>query len=929
MERHILLAALYASAAAVTAPAMAQTRNNERATNEEIIVTGVLRDTMASKAPISSTTVGEEKIQTTVPLSAADLLTEIPGVVVNSDAGEAKATVFARGLSNGTDASTYGYYWTTMMEDGLPLTPAPYSNFQPDMFLRADVTIKRVQAVRGGSAAITGPNAPAGLFNYISKNGMTDPGGQVIVRLGNEGDGNLYQKYDAYYGWHNDDKTLAWSVGGDYRHGYGYRSIAYPMNYGGQIKANMNYSYNSDWGSGGLLVSFKYLDDHTGTNDTFRPITIGFNDPQFLPGFGRDVNYLPTGDLAHTVPFGSDGSRNWDPSNFSHEKSFAGTIKWDHTFNNGLKLSNNLRIQNNSVEHTYATDFAYQSLLNSATWTTMGTAAAGLSNTPGYFTLTNRSTGQVLARVYRITSASQNGVCVTAVTNGYCMDRNTPNLLPNQTLVNQAPIDSSNLILMTGTSNSSGIINSRDITDLFTLTKDFGKVTITAGVYFNQTSFSRDFAYGGRAILPLQNQPTTLGVAFTTTTTSTAGGAAGTTYQITDPTGYGALGSSVGLTLRDRAHVREISPLLGITWEANSHLLLDAGARLTMYRGWGENNRFVTNPNAATRSFGGVDGTATTIYDNVYAVDTAAGHFPFDKSITYAQFTGAASYLFSPRFSMFARFTLGKKNNDAFWDGFNVAQNLVDQFSLAPLPTLKSAELSFQWRNRWLQFNPVFYFTDLNNVPVRRNDGFLADGVTRYTTPPFMAHYQSYGIELDNTVRVAKWLNFRNVLTVQRSLSLSFPSISLGTCNGVPTATTCPGGIQPQDDDTATYSSGPQPLAADLVYNGTANLRFGRFGAYYRFRYIGSRPVTIRNTFRLAPQKLSDMGVTYNVNDRLTLQFNVNNLFNDASPTKVGTVGTIPSNMTEADFIAQYPNALSTVQVNAPRSFFFTASARF
>lgn len=69
--------------------------------------------------------------------------------------------------------------------------------------------------------------------------------------------------------------------------------------------------------------------------------------------------------------------------------------------------------------------------------------------------------------------------------------------------------------------------------------------------------------------------------------------------------------------------------------------------------------------------------------------------------------------------------------------------------------------------------------------------------------------------------------------------------------------------------------------------------------------------------------------MTYNASSNLTFQFNVNNLFNNASPTKLGIVGTLPSNMTEADFIAQYPNALSTVQVNAPRAFFFTASARF
>lgn len=162
----VALPALVPAAAQAQGAAASAAPAQEEATTEEIIVTGVLRDTAASKAPVAVTTVGEEKIRDTVPVSAADLLTEIPGVVVNSDAGETKNTVYARGLSNGTASGTYGYYWTTILEDGMPVVPAPYSNFQPDMFLRADATIKRVQAVRGGSAAVTGPNAPGGLFNY-------------------------------------------------------------------------------------------------------------------------------------------------------------------------------------------------------------------------------------------------------------------------------------------------------------------------------------------------------------------------------------------------------------------------------------------------------------------------------------------------------------------------------------------------------------------------------------------------------------------------------------------------------------------------------------------------------------------------------------------------------------------------------------------
>lgn len=223
----------------------------------------------------------------------------------------------------------------------------------------------------------------------------------------------------------------------------------------------------------------------------------------------------------------------------------------------------------------------------------------------------------------------------------------------------------------------------------------------------------------------------------------------------------------------------------------------------------------------------------------------------------------------------------------------------------------------------------MVFYTDLTNVAVRNNGGLLADGVTRYTTRPFFSHYRSYGLELDNAIRLTRWFDIRNVLTLNKGKTVSFASISLGTCNGVPTPEKCPNGILPPDDDTATYLSGPQERAAVVTYNGTANVHFGPFAAYYRFRYISSRPVTVRDTFRLPAQKLSDIGLRYNLSKAVTLNLNVNNLFNDMNPTQLSQVGTRPPELTEEQFLEMYPNALSQVQTNAPRSYFLTASARF
>ncbi len=49
------------------------------------------------------------------------MLAEIPGVTVTSEAGESKNTVVTRGMTFGTSSNTAGYYWTKLLEDGMPV----------------------------------------------------------------------------------------------------------------------------------------------------------------------------------------------------------------------------------------------------------------------------------------------------------------------------------------------------------------------------------------------------------------------------------------------------------------------------------------------------------------------------------------------------------------------------------------------------------------------------------------------------------------------------------------------------------------------------------------------------------------------------------------------------------------------------------------
>jgi outer membrane receptor protein involved in Fe transport len=791
------------------------------------------------------------------------------------------------------------------------------------MFLRVDATTKTVQAVRGGSAAVTGPNAPAGLFNYISKNGLTDAGGMIGSRIGIENKdkpGSLYQKYDFYYGAHNADKTFGWSVGGDYRHSYGYRDIAYAPNKGGQVKANVNKLYTNDWGKGSLQVSVKLLDDQTGYLDIVRPLAHGFGPIAFDTPFGRSANFIPTGNIAHAIPSGLNGRTDyWNPSDFAQNRGGYLGLKWEHDFGNGWKINNNFRYQSNQVHHNEAEGISYLSATNSTVYANLGGVLAGLSTTPGYYTLTDRTTGQVVARVNQRTAAS---TATGAACSSLCLQSTTPNLLPNNTIQGNSPIASNNLVLTVSALNNK--MRSDDYIDLFTANKsirfaDNSNLTVTAGAYTAWIHFVRDALNGGQGVMGLENSPDTYDVTFTTTAAKPV------TYQLTNAAGFGAVagtgGNSVG-SLRDDVHTREISPLLGLTWE-KGNWLFDFGARYTAYNFRGTNYRYVTNPGATSRTFGGLDGDPLTIYDNVYAINPESSAIRYDKNVHYFQYTGAINYNISRRQNVHLRYTLGHKNGDGYWNNYD-AQWKVDATDPNVLPVIKQAEIGYTYSTRGFSIEATPYFVDIDRVGVT-SYGTLADGVTPYTRPLIYSHYRSYGIEFDNNMRFTHWLGMHNVLTLNEGKALRAASWASG-CGGLLKA--CATGVAPTPD-TPVYTSGPQERSAKVVYNGTLNADFDNFGAYYRFRYIGKRPTTVAALAYLPPNKVSDIGLYYNYSDKLRFDFNVNNLLNDRNATQIGQVGNLPSGMTQDQFIAQYPNALTSVQTNAPRSFFFSANLKF
>ena len=237
----ILTPAVYAQDAAA---------RDESPDEDLIVVTAVARGTNVLDSSISVSTLNADQIATTAPRSTAEIFRNIPGIRSESSGGEGNANIAVRGLP----IASGGAKFLQLQEDGLPILEFGDITFgNSDIFLRADLNIERVEAIRGGSASTFASNSPGGVINLISKTGKGQDGGTIQATLGLDFD---EKRFDFDYGG-GLAQDLYFHIGGFVRQGEGPREIGYDGNRGGQIKANIT----KEFAGGYVRLYGKYLDD--------------------------------------------------------------------------------------------------------------------------------------------------------------------------------------------------------------------------------------------------------------------------------------------------------------------------------------------------------------------------------------------------------------------------------------------------------------------------------------------------------------------------------------------------------------------------------------------------------------------------------------------------------------------------------------------
>lgn len=118
-----------------------------------VIVTGTFEARKQLESTTSVSVLSSENLQKLVAIGTADLLGNIPGTFVDASAGEVFTKVYSRGVSASAE-DDLGWYYTSLQEDGLPVSLIQHSYFSPDLFYRNDLTTQRVEAIRDRKSVV-------------------------------------------------------------------------------------------------------------------------------------------------------------------------------------------------------------------------------------------------------------------------------------------------------------------------------------------------------------------------------------------------------------------------------------------------------------------------------------------------------------------------------------------------------------------------------------------------------------------------------------------------------------------------------------------------------------------------------------------------------------------------------------------------------
>ncbi|MFS2112251.1 TonB-dependent receptor [Sphingomonas sp. Sphisp140] len=622
-------AALLASAALLPFAAQAQTtaaetpapaaQDDAAADEGQIVVTGQTtpnRPLITASADI--TLANRELIDQKAPRSTADLLEMVPGIFVEATAGAVSNNYSVRGLQGG------GQRFVQLEEDGMPIL---YGGGGADFFFDQDLTIDRLEAVKGGSSGVLTVNGAGATINFISK-AVNHEQAEGAVRFTGYNYG--LKRADGYYSQPITDK-LAFSIGGYFQSSPGVRKNTNDYT-GWRLKGALEYKFDDGGyirlsGKGGNLKNAYYADQPYKFTDG-EPGSVPSLDTQFGNVGGRSFSNIavPVSTFAH-----SSGFREFNYDDGIVSKTWQARLDFEKPVSDSVTL----------FGHGRYLDYSYDF---NGLFPGSGTGNAGLTSAVNYLTYTPNGVPAV-SPINDLLTLGQ-AAFPTTVRYGIKNLRTGQVIGADQTALLNAL--NGNGFLQRTTLNHDAI----DAHDLgfnvggrWNFESGSFKNSLTAGVMYYKTKRDQDQSATASVVNDVRTNSDVYDIVALNGSNQVIG-----TLSDNGLVSYGDWGagirsrqdSSLSLYVNDEFSIGDLHVDAGVRWEHDSATA------------WDGNQAAVNQP--VQPGTGGVLTTVGSTWDGTYTVRKAN-----KKAVAY---TVGANYLITPNFSIYARYANGFQMNN-------------------------------------------------------------------------------------------------------------------------------------------------------------------------------------------------------------------------------------------------------------------------
>lgn len=145
----------------------------------EVVVTATKTEREIADVPASVSVITAKDIQSQQAVKVEDLLRNIEGVDVKSEAGGGAGMVMLRGVGG-----SYAGQTTQVLVDGMAVEPTVLAPKGAGFDFASLGEVDRIEVVRGPASSLYGPNAMGGVINILTKRWTGAPGGEAELGLG-------------------------------------------------------------------------------------------------------------------------------------------------------------------------------------------------------------------------------------------------------------------------------------------------------------------------------------------------------------------------------------------------------------------------------------------------------------------------------------------------------------------------------------------------------------------------------------------------------------------------------------------------------------------------------------------------------------------------------------------------------------------------